>query len=242
MSITWSNIISDAYMEIGALAAGETLDSDLQTFALGKANRILDNWNAEQCAVYADTFTNYTLTPSLDPHTIGPTGTFVVASRPVSIEGASWVMSGSPEVYIPIAIHDRQWFDDLSIPGMTAGIVTDLFYNPTWPNGSLHFWPVPNVANDVNLWVRTLLSQVATSDTFTLPPGYKDAITLTLAEELAPSVGKQLDPRTLLSAQKARARIFANNDVTPRITTTDAGMPGSGGGSYFNYLSRSFNP
>lgn len=236
---TWGTLVADAYTEIGALGAGETLSAEDLAWGLKKANRILDNWNAERAAVYADTFTTYVLTPSLDPHTIGPTGTWVVTQRPVSIEDAMLVYtSPTPDLLVPITIRDTQWWNALSMPAMTTALITDLYYDPTWPNGTLHFWPVCTTALSVRLHTRQYLSAIGTATTFTLPPGYQDALTLTLAEELAPSLNKELDARTVASAVQARARIFANNDDSLRIRTADSGL--GGGSGAWNYLSRTW--
>lgn len=236
-AIATLQIITDALTEIGVLAEGETPDASMAALGLSKINRLLDNWNADRDAVYTNVFTQYTLTPSLSPHTIGPTGTCVVSKRPVTIDGAALVLTAStPDAQTPIRLRDAQWWQAQSIPALTSTIPTDLYYAPDWPNGSLYFWPVPTVAYPVVLMTRQLLAVLTLTTVFTLPQGYQDAVTLTLAESLAPAFGVQLDPQIGLSAQRARARIFENNRVVPTLTTRDAGMPGRSAGT-FNYLS-----
>lgn len=241
--IYWADIIRDAFTEIGVLAAGETLSSDDQAFGLGKANRLLDNWNAERRAVYADVFNTYTLTANLGSHTIGPTGTFVVTKRPVTIDAARLIFTApNPDIYQPITLRDKQWWQAQTIPGMTSAIPTDLYYDPTWPNGTLHFWPVPTVAYGVLLVTREYLAAVATGDQFSLPSGYREAVTLTLAEQLQIAYPRASGPNPVLavSAAQARARIFANNAPSPNLVTCDAGMP-THGSSTFNYLTRGWD-
>lgn len=242
MPVTGRTICSDALIEIGALAAGETATPEDLDLALGKVNRLFDNWNAERCAVFADVFTTFTITPSLSPHTIGPTGTFVVTQRPMEIPdgGAGLVLVASnPDVRIPITVRDAQWWAGQSVKALTSAIPTDLYYEPTWPNGNLFLWPVPTVANGLELQLRTLLAAITLDTTFSLPPGYRDAITLTLAESLVSPLGaaSKVAPTLPADATKARARIFGANDVTPRIATQDAGMPTNRGPrATFNYL------
>ena len=122
------------------------------------------------------------------------------------------------------------------MPGLETSIPTDVYYQPDWPNGKLYFWPVPTVAYQVDLETRVLLSQLVLTDSFDLPPGYRDAVTLTLAEQASRGFGRPVLPDLAASAAKSRARVFANNDVTPGITTDDSGMPSSEG-SYFNWRS-----
>jgi hypothetical protein len=238
MPVTTRQVLTDALVELGVYDIAQVpSDADMRVM-LGKLNRLLDNWNAERAAVYAETFATFTLVPNQQIHTIGPadsTPTWEVTQRPVSIDGANVVLNNvSPAVYTPIAVHDVDWWRGLSVPGVTSQFPTDLYYEASWPLGQVYLWPVPTVAYDVELQLRFVLAELGLADEFSLPPGYKDAIVLTVAEQAARSFGKPVDPTLRMDAAKARARIFANNDVTPRITTNDAGMP-SPSRPYFNY-------
>jgi hypothetical protein len=105
-----------------------------------------------------------------------------------------------------------------------------MFYEPGWPNGRIWFWPLNSTTQSIELLSRIVLANLALATTFTLPPGYRAATVLTLAEDLAPAFQVAVSPMTVEKARQARARIFGNNDVTPRLVTADAGMPGGGGG------------
>jgi hypothetical protein len=237
--MTASDIIRDALYELGVLAAGESLQAQDAEYGLGKLNRLLDNWNAERAAVYAQQFVTYTITPLLQPHTIGPTGaTFTVTQRPQKIDGANIILDTStPDVRTPLEIRGDDWWRDLPVPEVTGSVPTDLYYSPDWPNGSIYLWPEPTVAYGLELETRILLAALTLASTFSLPPGYQDAITLTLAESLVPAYpsAASILPVVEKMATRARGRVFGNNDVTPRLATVDAGMPGGGSGSSFNY-------
>lgn len=229
ISVPVQTILDDALTELGVLGAGEATDPSVLDFVLGKFKRILDNLNAERAGVYTTQFIDFTITPSLQPHTIGPTAaTITVDQRPVSIEAADLVLNNvTPNVYQPLRLVDDAWWMNQPVPDLTSTIPTDLYYSPAWENGEIFIWPVPTTAYGVRLLARLDLSQLDLPDVFYFPPGYRDAVTLTLAEELAPAFHVEPSPRTTLSAMRARAKIFANNDVTPAISTLDAGMPGS---------------
>ena len=232
MSVTASNICSDALLELNIIQAGDTASADDLAFVLGKLNRLLDNWNADTRAVYANQFLTFTLTGSLSPHTIGVAAnspTFVVTgNRPEVIEGANvMITSGGNSVAIPITIRDDQWWLDQRVKTQTSTIPTDLYYEPAWPNGSLYFWPVPTVGNSVELECRRVLSQLALTDAFSLPPGYRDAITKSLAEEIAvPYEQTDLLVPIALAARTARAvsRIWSrlSTEQGPAITATES--------------------
>jgi len=230
---TARDLIAECFVDLTILAAGEALSDTDAAVGLRKLTRLFDNLNAERAGVYADRFTPYTLTPNLQPHTIGPTAsspTFIVTQRPVSIESASIIIG---TVFYPLNIRDAQWWSELTVPSLATSIPTDLYYNPAWPLGEIFLYGVPTTAYGLELQTRIVLADLALTDAVSMPPGYRDAVTLTLGEMIAPGYPTAVpDPA---GAAKARARIFANNDVTPRLATVDSGMPTQGGGGWFDY-------
>ena len=144
-----------------------------------------------------------------------------------------------PNVNTTIKIRDAQWWLGQSVPTLTSTVPTDLYYQPDQPLGKLFFWPVPTIAYDVQLMVRVVLdSGVVLADTFDFPPGYQQALTLTLAELSARSFGKPVDSSLRWDASQARALIFGVNDQIPHLITKDSGMTSghSGTRADFNYL------
>lgn len=236
--MTGRDIITDAFLELNIIGAGEVLTPEDAAYGLGKLNRLFDNWNAENGASYCDVFSTFTTTPSLSPQTIGPLGTFVVTQRPVSIEGASLIIGTAKT---PINLRDQQWYRELSVPSMAGTFPTDLFYEPDWPLGKLYFYPVVSAARTIELQIRTLLAAFTLDTIFSLPPGYQDAVTLTLSEALVAGYpGAESGPELKINASNARARIFGNNIPIPRLRTRDAGMPSSSGCGTYDYRTGTF--
>ena len=239
---TYADLVTEALAEIGAYAQGEVPSSDDMQFGLSKLNRIIDSWNAKRRTIYSKDFTTYTLIPNHAPHTIGPTGDFVVASRPIKILNASIVLvgTGPPTVNSPLTLRDDDWWAANLVQGLTSGLSTDLYYNPAFANGQLNFWPISTVANGVQLETLFILTQVTQLTTISLPPGYKDALTYTLAEALCPSFGKTADLALIMLARESRATIVVPNLASPRISTWDSGMPDDNRNRpYFNWLTGS---
>lgn len=244
-AILVQTLVNDALTELGIYQPGHAPSGDDSDFVLGKLNRIFDNWNTDARAIYAAAFTRYVLTPSLSPHTIGPdSATFTVTQRPQAIDGASLLIgSGVSLVRLPIKVRDKAWWQTVRVPNLQSNIPLDVYYEPTWPNGALNFWPVPSVAYAVELRTNLVLAQVALTDSFWLPPGYRDAVTLTLAESLiVPFKVRDVPPKLESDALQARARVFdANDPPSPNLVTRDAGMPGNIRGGGFNYLTGQVN-
>lgn len=222
-------IITDALTEIGKLGLGQTPSSALSVFVLGKLNRLLDNWNAKRQAVYADEFDTLTLTIALQPHTIGPnSATFSETIRPQSIEAAEIVISN---IGRHVEVRDARWWAQVGDKTRT-GIPTDLYYDPAWPNGNLYLYPIPDDDYALAIRKRILLGALLLTDTFWMPPGYRDAITLTLAEDLCatPALGVPLPAGLREKATDARAQVFANNSPVPAVLQPTS--PGSARGWY----------
>lgn len=231
-SIAAENLIKESLMEINAHAPGESLPSEIASFALSKLNEILDAWNADGLMPYTVEFNEYTLTPNLQPHTLGPTAaTFTVTQRPVHIASGAIILSTStPNVHCPLRIRDKDWWGSLSVPALASSIPSDLYYSPTFPNGSIYLWPKPNTAYGLKIETWTLLAQIANLATvINLPPAYKAALTLTLALRLCPANLKQPSALTLAEQMKAMQKIVSLNCQSLRMGTRDYGIPGGEG-------------
>lgn len=237
MSQTVREMLIETLEDITVLAPGDPLDDTEATAALKKLTRLFDNWNAERAGVYASRPTTYTLTANLNPHTIGPaasTPTFTVTQRPVSIDAANLVVgSGSTAVYYPLELVNQGWYENQPMPGLATWPFA-LWYSADWPLGRLYLFPVPATTYGLQLWTRIVLADLGLDDTLSLPPGYRDAITLTLGEMLAPSYPPAV--ADVHGAAKARARIFANNDPpAPPLATADYGTRRGSGWSILNF-------
>lgn len=238
---TIGDMVTSALSEIRVARAGDVISPDDMTRGLYVFNRLVNLWNADHRKGYADLFTDYALTPSLSPHTIGPGGVFNVTERPVALLAAAVNLGGSPAAFITIDVRDAGWYAQQAIPGLTMTFPTDVFYQLAWPLGKLYFFPVPTSAYTVRLWTRVALAAVTQEADFALPQGYQAALELTLAEELGPSYGQQIGADLSRRAREARAIVFGNNDDVPRIATCDSGMPCGGGsaGAWFDINTRS---
>lgn len=239
------DICTDAAIEIGIIAPGEDLPGEQAQWIFRKQNYLLDWWAAQKIYVYATNFQVFTLIPNHAPHTIGPGGDFNVPQRPVRIESAALLLNGSTtEVDCEITVRDNQWWAAQQTKSITSTVPTDLYYSAAWALGQCNFWPVPSVGRDVRLQLWQLLSQYdnitdpisgpGTSDG-TLPPAYRSAMMLTLAESICGGFEREIPAATALAAIQARKAVFGNNNTSPRIATQDYGMPKSGRKGYFNY-------
>lgn len=228
---TTQDTITAALRELGIIDIVETPAAELSTLSLAIINRILDDWNAERGAVYADVHTTpVALVAGTNPHTIGPSAATFTASpsRPVSIEGIRLTTDNGETYLPPLERRDAAWWHARATPGTQSDYPTDFYYDPTWPNGSIYFWPEPgSAAVKAQLWYRIVVSALAAADTLTLPPGYQSALHETLKERLTDlPMFKSLASADLKDAARAaRGRAFGNNTTVPPLAT-DSGLGG----------------
>ncbi len=227
--MTGADICRSAMQDAMVLGAGEPGDANDIADVLDKANRIVDNWNADDLTAFEERFDQFTLTPLLSPHTIGPTGTFAATVRPLSIEAANIVdTTVTPNVKVPITVRRYDWYARQPVPGVQVSFPSDLYYQPDFPNGALYLFGVPTVAYKLELWTRSAFTALTLTGTVSLAPGYRDALTLTIAENICPMFGQLASPDLKDQAAKARARAFASFQQVPNLATRDAGMPNGG--------------
>lgn len=224
MTVDVLQIVKDVLYGWNIYMPGEAIKSADSDYVLGQINATLDDWNAQRSAVWSQVFTPRVTVPGLQPHLLGPTGTvgWIVPQRPVSVDGARWVIGVG--LYAPIFVSmDPNWWAQRST--WTGAAPSGLYYSADEPNGKVYFVGQPTGSVTIELQTRTLIAGVALIDTIDLPQGYRSALTLTVMEAIAEAFGKEVSAKLEKAAGKSRARIFSNNLVVPSLTTRQAGMP-----------------
>lgn len=236
-------IITDAFIEMGACAPGELPSPEEQQWGFRKFNYLTDTWAALQAFVYSYAFTVYDVQPAISPVLIGPSAVANISTngkqRPVRIESAALLLNESSSVGVvdlPLNIRDRAWWANNQVKQIQTDVPTDLFYDPTYPDGSLYFWPVLNVTGQLRLQTWETVSQFTSiqdpiggpGGPGIMPQGFRNAFMLTLAEELCPGANRPVPVALEEKARKARQAVFGNNIKSPRMATQDSGMPRAG--------------
>jgi hypothetical protein len=245
-------LATDAYIKNGILGIGEPLPGELGDFAFREANRMLDQWNVQALFSWTKTILLFNLTARTLPQywfTIGPSGGTAapdfVAPQPTRIIRGNLILTqSSPSSRVPMEIWDaRQWAAE-TVPALGTTVPNNLYYDyQNAPNGvdsngnalqlsNLYIWPYPTTTlNQVELFTESQVARFASvADVFSMPMGYEDAFMLTLSERLCEGL-RDISPTLSAAAMKARANVKSLNSRSPKIWTTDSGMPGSARGS-----------
>lgn len=222
---TVRDILFDAALNIGVVAAGDAMEASVSSDLLRFLNRMISSWANEELMCYTVDRQTFNLVGGVQSYTIGVGGAFNTAYpvRPGQINLASVIVNG---VEIPIDIlNDEQWRD------ITLKTVSSTFPLQMWANGNhpldvLYFWPIPTVANQLILSTWGQITAFPTVNTVvTLPQGYEDALVANLSVRIAPMFGKQPDPYLLSLAASSKARIKSMN-WEPTYRTVDSALQG----------------
>lgn len=227
---TIGDLVTSALRELGIVGLTDTPGTELSALGLSLLNRTLDQWNVSRRAVYADVHAApVALTAATNPHTIGVSGATIAATRPVSIEGIRLTDDDGETYQAPLTRRDAAWWHAARTPGTPSQWPTDFYYDPTWPNGSIYFYPEPSSASiKAQIWSRVVLAQVALNDTLSVPPGYHAAMLDTLKESLVslPMFASGANGEIKETARLSRERAFAANERIHPLTNDLAGAGG----------------
>ena len=259
-SFKFYDICKMAMVKIGAVDPIDIMDPQEAQDVQAQGNILIDSWNAAGAYIWANTFFTGMLTPNIQPHLIGPTGTAGfnqaagILQRPVKIIDANILLNGlgaapwigQTTVRLHTTVHQDKgkWWAAKSAPGVASTTPTDMYYEPDYPNGSMFIWVVPTIAYPLELLLQTLLAQYQLADTVTLPQGGLMAFVYSLAEMIAPDFSMPWTQALEQLKRSALRRFTSLNIASPTMGTRDMGLPGgksTGKRSDYNYRSKQTN-
>jgi hypothetical protein len=239
------DLISASLKRLNVISGIETPSADLAKDALERLNDLLATWTTESLTLYAvQTIGVETLLSMLPPggarwYTLGPAPSdIVVESRPPWIESISFLVeSAVPLIESQLTPFSQQAWEAESVKLLSASQPTHYYYSPQWPQGRLFLWPQVTISQ-FHLWiyVPVPLTQVPLLTTpIDLPQGYFRALRDNLAIELAPELGRAVEPSLQYAAADALAQLKRVN-FRPRTLQMPPDLAsGSCGGAAFDW-------
>ena len=223
--MTAEEIITAAFQELGIVVAGGSPSSDNLTWGLGKFNRLLKTLSADGLNLAYKTEESFTLTDGTASYTIGSGADFDTA-RPNVITDA-FIRQDSSDYPIDVRPIGEYW---QIIQKSATSLPTKLYYQTTYPNGTVYLWLAPGSAYTLHIVSEKPLTTYASASTSVSVPGeYEDFLILKLAAGFAPRFGKSLSPEFVLNLRTAEENVLARNlagqmkPVSIRITGREQG-------------------
>lgn len=217
-SVTATTIITTALKKIGALSAGQSATAADLSDGLASLNTMLESWSLDSLKVPFQTRISHTLDGSRS-YTVGPGGdintvrpTFIVSAR-VQVTRINYPMT---------VIRDRGTFDNIYDKRIT-GIPEFVYYDPSYPLGTLNVWYVGDSTHTLLLNTRGQLAQFPSpSLAIDLAPGYPRALEFNLAIEIAPDYETEPSALVIKTAQESLASIKRLNRENPLMSYDNA--------------------
>jgi len=219
------DLITASLKRLGVISGIETPAADLAADALTRLNELIETWSTESLTLWTQTVQRANVLPAgAASYTIGPTGDIPVAIRPAWIDKVSWILPGSTEIEYPLLPFRKEEWEMERVKALATTQATHYYYQADWPLGTLFLWPRTSLACSLMVYLPQVFAGPATFTTvFSFPPGYTRALRDYFALELAPEVGRPVDPALAQSAIDAKAQLQRTN-FRPRVLSMPAGI------------------
>lgn len=222
MPITVSDLIHSSFRLVGAIAAGETLETAELADAFVSLNQMIASWNTEGASVVGR--------KRLTVPVYASNGPYALSERPVKIDAAS-VASGGIDSQLQLV--DAAGWETTPEKLMQSVYVRVLYCDYAYPFASVWIAPCPRLGGTLECWIYAVIPQFGTvNDTIDLAPGYEIALRYNFAMVLLPEYPRsQADPSLPAQAQMYKASIAQLNTSNHlRSVAPPAAVPAGTGG------------
>ncbi len=205
------DLISDAMLDIGAIAIGEAPTASESNTILRALNQMVETWNNESLMIYNVVPELFNYVGGQASYTMGVGGNFNTA-RPVKIEAAyNHGQNGTPsQVDFPIEVTTNfERYSEIVTKQVSTQLPIIVYDNGDYPLKTLFFWPIPvDNTYQPQLWSWSAITSFAsTSTVISLPPGYTRALQKNLSLEISPSFGKAIPQSLAMQAMESKAQL-----------------------------------
>jgi hypothetical protein len=148
-----SDLITQAFLDMGATVPGETPNGSEQADALLRLNQLLGTWSLERLTVPNKAHGSFTAVAGTKDYTFGVGGTLAVAplTRPICITGAASI-SGAFRQPVEVMGFDKFAAETSDSLGSTSVLALKLAVDASAPLINIRIFPTPATAPGL-LWL-----------------------------------------------------------------------------------------
>lgn len=236
-TVSANDIITLALKEAGVLGVGQSPLAEDINDAFLLLNGMIAQWQRRRPMVYHLVDVSKQATGA-GSYTIGSGGDFNTA-RPAAINSAFVRQTnGSATVDYPLAVlSSREDYNDI-VSKSVQSLPMAVYYDASYPLGTLYFWPVPTSLYQLHVTVYESLPKFTNlASQLSLPPEYFEALHYNLACRLRPAYQLPPDPTLVQLAKSALDTVKMANTQVPHLKMP-AGLMGTG---RFNIYAGTYN-
>lgn len=214
--------VCDSVLKIGnVIDAEETASAADIDFVLTSLKQMLSQWSTQSLMVPRLVRETFTLVPSQQQYTFGPSGATFTTSRPKEIRYASVIPAGQ-DIEFEMDILTPQDWAGISDKTLARTIPSGIYPEGVYPNETAQIWPVPSAAATLVLYSRKSLdSDIELSDELDAPDGMEEAMIYNCAKRVLSTFGRSLTPEQMEIARTSFANVKRAN-FRPLLLNTDA--------------------
>lgn len=165
MAVLATDLIHSSMRLIGAIAAGETLETNELNDGLVTLNQLLASWSTERLSVYEIRQDNFSMSGG-SSYTMGPSGV-LVAPRPTQIVAAR---ASSGNYGRGLRLIDVNRWTDLLERGGAVNLPMKAYVDYAFPLATVFLWPVPAAGTQIELYVLQEYTTFAEGIASATPP------------------------------------------------------------------------
>ncbi len=211
----WSQLIRRALVQsVLAPRQGLEVTSQLSQDALATLRVLLSDWSRDGILPPAFESTTGTLTSGTFTYEMGEGKSF--PNRPISLTQAILFDGNLGQIRLPVSMLAYDGFEAQTFP-TGQGFPQAVYYNPTYPYGTISFYPNPVTNYKVKLIGEFPWASIRQEDEVILPPGYEGPITDNLSVRLADDAPVDLNPMIRTRASYGKASLIANAQIKDRV-------------------------
>ena len=217
---TVRELIKGAMTTLGVISANEQPSAEDISVCYVLYKQLVESLSTNILNMYTVSPSIWTLEPEQSEYTIGPGGDFDTA-RPVRIErivflycpkntkvGLKWTSEFQPTTQ---STDLEQWspaeFADIRTRDFKSTFIKGYLDSKGCPLRKLTFWPAPLDRHAVEIWSYDELEVGTLDSEVTFPVGYVRYLKLKLAQEIAPTFGKELPQSFQASLKEAEDNV-----------------------------------
>ena len=176
--MTWLELCRQAVIINNLAPRGQNADAQLLEDTQTALGFLLSEWSRDGILEPAIDSTSFVCVGNQNIYTAGPAGD--IPKRPLELFQA--ILSGANlgQTKYPIEIAGWDEFEALTFPS-AQGNPSYVYYNPTYPLGTIAIYPTPNSDWTITLTGKFAWDAVDINAEVSLPPGYDSAILDALA-------------------------------------------------------------
>ena len=229
---TVADICRGALQALGVLASGEVMSAADGDLALELLNGLLDQWAADNRAIYFSTRTVKAITPSDGSYTVGAGGDVDIV-RPVFLDDVRLIDTApTPDLETPLLQLTDAAYREWPNKALENTMPQAWWYNPTFSTarGTLELLPIPTGTTlQFALYSPTAVArQAALTSAFSLPPGYERMLRTNLALELAAPFESQVSAGLAKAAAESMGVVKRANARPAELKLDPAALIGVG--------------